>query len=244
MSDRPKTVFLRGTETELGEPVAIALLTRGATVALYDPEQPSRVADLAAKLTGLALPGRVIDLTKLTGSEDAPTLPFLALQQADIPLDAVVHLHLPDATTTEAGLLAYRDRLRPMLTAAADHLQATNSPGIVVNQFLMPTLFVDHPLASAMVEARNSVSGLIRFATVKYGKAGVRITGLMVGLLELPSLRAMASERVTSYKAPLGRWLSVAEVAGTINFLCLDSGYMTGQMLVLDGGMTGGLNGV
>jgi NAD(P)-dependent dehydrogenase (short-subunit alcohol dehydrogenase family) len=244
MSERPKTVFLRGTETELGEPVAASLLTRGATVALYDREQPARAADLAARLQAQGLPGRVIDLTPLTGSEDGPNLPFLALQQADIPLDAVVHLHLPDADTTEASLLAYRDKLRPMLTEAADHLQATNSPGIVVNQFLMPTLFVDHPLAAAMVEARNAISGLIRFATVKYGKAGVRVTGLMVGLLELPTLRAMATERVTAYKTPLGRWLSVAEVAGTINFLCLDSGYMTGQMLVLDGGMTGGLNGV
>jgi NAD(P)-dependent dehydrogenase (short-subunit alcohol dehydrogenase family) len=131
-----------------------------------------------------------------------------------------------------------------MLNAALYHMKKTNSPGIVVNQFLMPTLFVDHPLAAPMVEARNALTGLTRHACVKYGPAGIRITGLMVGLLELASLRALATERVRGAKTPLGRWLSIDEVSGTLNFLCLDSGYMTGQMLVLDGGMTGGLNGV
>jgi NAD(P)-dependent dehydrogenase (short-subunit alcohol dehydrogenase family) len=62
--------------------------------------------------------------------------------------------------------------------------------------------------------------------------------------LELPSLRALATDRVKAAKTPLGRWLSVDEVAGTLVFLCLDSGYITGQSLVLDGGMTGGINGV
>jgi NAD(P)-dependent dehydrogenase (short-subunit alcohol dehydrogenase family) len=131
-----------------------------------------------------------------------------------------------------------------MMDAALYHMQATKSPGIVVNQFLMPTLFVDHPLAAAMVEARNALTGLTRFACVKYGRDGIRITGLMLGLLELPSLRALATPRVQNAQTPLGRWLNTEEVADTLSFLCLDSGYMTGQTLVLDGGMTGGINGV
>jgi NAD(P)-dependent dehydrogenase (short-subunit alcohol dehydrogenase family) len=244
MSGRPKTVFVRGTETELGEPVAAALMTRGATVALYDPKQPARAAALTAGLNGRGLSGRAVDLTQLTGGEESPDLPFAALQSEGLTLDAVVHLHLPDATTNEAALLSYPNRLRPMLHAAAYHMQQTKSQGIVVNQFVMPTLFVDHPLAAAMVEARNALTGITRHATVKYGRAGIRITGLMLGLLELPSLRALATERVKNTKTPLGRWLSVEEVTGTLDFLCLDSGYMTGQMLVLDGGMTGGMNGV
>ena len=108
----------------------------------------------------------------------------------------------------------------------------------------MPTLLTDHPLASAMVEARNGITAITRFACVRYGKLGIRCLGLMVGLLDLPSLRGLASDHVNAAKTPLGRWITAEEVAGTLVFLSLDSGYITGQTLVLDGGMTGGINGV
>jgi NAD(P)-dependent dehydrogenase (short-subunit alcohol dehydrogenase family) len=231
-----KTVLLRGEGAALVEPVATALLDRGATVALLDME-----AGVADRIAGLGLPGRVVDLGTSGADEEAP---FQALAAAGHQLDAVVHMHLPTASTDEAALRGYAGRLRPMLNAALDYMQSTGRPGIVVNQFLMPTLLADHGLAAAMVEARNAVTGLTRFACVKYGRAGLRVCGLLVGLLELPSLRALASERVNAAKTPLGRWIRPDEVAGTIAFLGLDSGYITGQMLVLDGGMTGGINGV
>jgi NAD(P)-dependent dehydrogenase (short-subunit alcohol dehydrogenase family) len=241
MSGRPRTVLLRGTETALGEVVATTLLARGATVALHDPA-------LAGRLAERDLPGQIVDLTPWTepGTEpdSDPRAPFAALHAHGHLLDAVVHLYLPDATTDEAALLAYTGRLRPILNAAAEHMQDTGRQGIIINQFLMPTLFVDHPLASAMVEARNGLTALTRFACVRYGRAGIRTTSLQVGLLELPSLRALVSARVAAAKTPLGRWITPQEVAGTLAFLSLDSGYMSGQMLVLDGGMTGGLNGV
>jgi NAD(P)-dependent dehydrogenase (short-subunit alcohol dehydrogenase family) len=218
MSGRPKTVFLRGTHTELGEPVAAALLARGATVALYDPQQPARAASLAAALTAQGLPGRTIDLTRLTGGEDGPDVPYAALRSEGLAADAVVHLYLPDASTDEAALRAYPTHLRPMLDAALSHMQQADNQGIVVNQFLMPTLFVDHPLAAAMVEARNGLTGLTRFACVKYGRAGIRTNGLLLGLLELPSLRALATDRVKAAKTPLrwrARWYFCASTAAT-----------------------------
>jgi NAD(P)-dependent dehydrogenase (short-subunit alcohol dehydrogenase family) len=141
-------------------------------------------------------------------------------------------------------LRGHAGRLRAMVEAAAEHMEKTGRQGVVINQFLMPTLLTDHPLASAMVEARNGITAITRFTCVRYGKLGIRCLGLMVGLLDLPSLRALASDHVNAAKTPLGRWITAEEVAGTLAFLSLDSGYITGQMLVLDGGMTGGINGV
>jgi NAD(P)-dependent dehydrogenase (short-subunit alcohol dehydrogenase family) len=249
MNEGPKTVFLRGTETELAEPVAGALLARGAVVVLYDPEDPARAAALAARLTDRATPGTVLDVTTLADAAkgdaaDDPDAPFEALRRLDRAVDAVVHLHLPNASTDEASLLGHSARLRPMVRAAAENMERTGTQGIVINQFLMPTLLTDHPLASAMVEARNGIAGITRFACLRYGRQGIRCVGLLIGLLDLPSLHAMASERVNAAKTPIGHWITPDEVAGTVAFLSLDSGYMSGQMLVLDGGMTGGLNGV
>ena len=88
------------------------------------------------------------------------------------------------------------------------------------------------------------MTGITRSACVRSGKAGVRITGLIVGLLDLPELKNMASSQALAATTPLGRWISATDVAESINFLALESGYITGQMLVLDGGMTSGINGV
>jgi len=49
---------------------------------------------------------------------------------------------------------------------------------------------------------------------------------------------------VLAATTPLGRWINAVDVAETINFMALDSGYITGQMLILDGGMTSGINGI
>jgi NAD(P)-dependent dehydrogenase (short-subunit alcohol dehydrogenase family) len=131
-----------------------------------------------------------------------------------------------------------------MMNAALTHMRGIGSPGIVINQFLMPTLLADSHLAPAMVEARDSLTVLTRTACVRFGHAGIRTTSLLVGLLDLPSLHRLASERVNAANTPLGRWITPSEVARTIAFLSLDSGYMSGQMMVLDGGMTGGVNSV
>ena len=66
---------------------------------------------------------------------------------------------------------------------------------------------------------------------------------LMVGLLDAPEIRALASERVLASTTPLQRWAEPVDVAKSIAFLVLDSGYLTGQMLIMDGGLTAGING-
>jgi hypothetical protein len=238
MSAAQKTVLLRGAETDLTGIAAAALLARGAAVAIDDTAHSERGAELSARLARTDHPGTVLDLP-----EAAPD-PFAALRAQGRAVDAVVHLYLPDASTTAEDVLAYPARLRPMLAEAADAMRAAETPGIIINQFLMATLLADHPLAPSVVEARNAITGLTRVNCVRYGRHGIRITGLMVGLLDLPPLRALASERVNAATTPLGRWITPEEVVATLAFLALDSGYITGQMLVLDGGMTSGVNGV
>jgi NAD(P)-dependent dehydrogenase (short-subunit alcohol dehydrogenase family) len=80
-----------------------------------------------------------------------------------------------------------------------------------------------------------------------YAKFGVRVNALCPGWVDTPFNEPFIAqmggrEAIESYiaeKVPLGRWANVSEIAEPILFLVSDrSSYMTGQILVVDGGET------
>ncbi len=84
---------------------------------------------------------------------------------------------------------------------------------------------------------------MTRTLCIRHGRLGVRVSGLLVGLLDVPEIKSLASERILSATTPLQRWVEPVDVAKSIAFLVLDSGYISGQMLIMDGGLTAGING-
>ena len=60
-------------------------------------------------------------------------------------------------------------------------------------------------------------------------------------MVDLPEVKAFASERALAAPVPLGRWAAAEEVAKFVAFLALKGTYMSGSILVLDGGLTAGV---
>ena len=237
-----KVVLIQGGVADLVRTVTASLLARDVTVVLSNPGGQAAHAALIDDMKTAG--GRLVDLTHLqTAADDLkPMLEHIYQQYGS--LDAVVNLFVPSAATDAEVLLQYVPTLEKQVFAAGAFMAEKQIQGIVINQFMMPTMFVDHPLNSAASAARGAVTGLTRAACVRFGKSGVRVVGLFVGLLDLPEIKAIASERVLAATTTLGRWINAVDVAETINFMALDSGYITGQMLILDGGMTSGINGI
>ena len=241
MNDRKKIVLIQGCGHELTSAVASALLRAGAVVALDEPGNPAQCAALAVELADR---GEVLDLTALLPTRDDALAPLKLLHERFGSVDAVIGLYMPDASSTGAAFNNYARELETSLFAIGEFMARIGSKGVILNQFVLSTLFADHALAPSASAARGALAALTRVAAVRFGKAGVRVLGLLVGLLDLPALKAIVSERVRQANTPLGRWISAADVAETIAFFTLESGYVTGQMLVLDGGMTSGVNGL
>lgn len=93
--------------------------------------------------------------------------------------------------------------------------------------------------------AKAGVLGLIRSLAVEYGPAGIRANSIIPGLIETPqSLDAENSLGPEGLKAaggsiPWGRVGRPEEIGGVISFLLsADSTYLTGQELIVDGGLT------
>ena len=80
-----------------------------------------------------------------------------------------------------------------------------------------------------------------------YGRFGIRVNALCPGWVDTPFngpfiAQMGGREAIEAYiceRVPLGRWASVEEIAEAVLFLVSDrSSYMTGQILVVDGGET------
>jgi NAD(P)-dependent dehydrogenase (short-subunit alcohol dehydrogenase family) len=91
---------------------------------------------------------------------------------------------------------------------------------------------------------KAALVGLARGVATRYGKDGIRSNIVMPGVVQTPMLSRLfgdsaAAEAVRERMLPLGRAGSPEEVAGAVAFLAsADAGYVNGQVLSIDGGLT------
>jgi NAD(P)-dependent dehydrogenase (short-subunit alcohol dehydrogenase family) len=87
------------------------------------------------------------------------------------------------------------------------------------------------PVSSAL---RAGLGAFVKLYADRYGESGIRINCVLPGFIETYEV---AEE--TRAQIPLGRPGSTDEVAGTVAFLLSeDAGYLTGQSIRVDGGIT------
>ncbi|MBL8126198.1 MAG: glucose 1-dehydrogenase [Chloroflexia bacterium] len=87
---------------------------------------------------------------------------------------------------------------------------------------------------------KHGVVGLTRAAALGYAEEGIRVNAICPGYVDTqmvnntPLLQQRAAERT-----PMGRLAAPEEIAAAVVWLCSDAAaYMTGETMVLDGGVT------
>ena len=88
-------------------------------------------------------------------------------------------------------------------------------------------------------EAKAALLGLMRDLAIEYGKFGIRVNAVAPGNISSGWYEKLDETRrkELATEAPLGRWGTAEEVAGTILFLASElAGFITGQTIVIDGG--------
>jgi NAD(P)-dependent dehydrogenase (short-subunit alcohol dehydrogenase family) len=127
---------------------------------------------------------------------------------------------------------------------AVRSMRASNG-GTIVNVASILALVGDGLLA-AYCAAKGGVLGITRATAVAYGADGIRCNALCPGDIDTPLVQAYfeASNDPAAKRAeiereyPAGRIATPAEIARGVVFLASDdSSFMTGQPLVLDGGL-------
>jgi NAD(P)-dependent dehydrogenase (short-subunit alcohol dehydrogenase family) len=98
------------------------------------------------------------------------------------------------------------------------------------------------PLHAAYGAAKAGLMSLVRSAAVELGPSGVRVNAVAPGVVWTPRIGAMIGEEGRSRNArnaPLNRVAEPSDIASAVLFLQSDlSSYVTGQVLVVDGGVS------
>ncbi|GAB5533857.1 MAG: SDR family oxidoreductase [Rubricoccaceae bacterium] len=87
------------------------------------------------------------------------------------------------------------------------------------------------PVSSAI---RSALGAFVKLFADRYGAAGIRMNSVLPGFIETYDV-----DEATLARIPVGRAGGVEEIAATVAFLLSEGGaYITGQSVVVDGGLT------
>jgi NAD(P)-dependent dehydrogenase (short-subunit alcohol dehydrogenase family) len=231
-----------GGASGIGRATATRMVEEGARVAIID-RNADAAHEVAATIGGSAHVADVGDPDELRAAVDAAAATMGGLttlfNNAGIGNQAPLHEWEP----------AEWDRLlRVNLTgvylgfrAAIPHLRAAGGGSIVSTASISGT----RPAAgeAPYAAAKAGVAALTASAALEYGphiRVNAVSPGMIVTALTEPLLQFLPHERERYERTtPLGRLGEPADIADVVVFLCSDlARFITGQNLVVDGGMT------
>lgn len=244
-----ETVLITGGGTGIGAAIAARFAADGANVVVVGRRREP--LDEVAAATG-AVP-IVADAADATSAQAAVAATLERFGRLDVLVaNAGGHGFAPVGDTDDA---AWESALRANLTTAfvmaRESLPALlPAQGRIVVVSSLAGLFAGPSVAGYTV-GKHALIGLVKTLARDYGRRGVRVNAVCPGWVRTPMADAEMDEfataagldgREAAYAAvtadvPLGRAAEPAEIASIVRFLAsADSSYMTGAVLVADGG--------
>ena len=236
-----RTAVVTGAAGTLGLVAARALLEDGASVALMDIDA-LRLDSLVRFLRGasLSVPCDVTDASAVRQS-------FTNIEKALGPVDIVVNqASLHSAERSEDATDESWRRMLAVNVEAAAHCCRAALPGMkqrgwgrIVNVGCLATP-ADAPVESAALAAsRGAIERFTRALAREAAPYGVTVNALAPAAIATPSFEQLneAQRRQLLARVPMGRPCEPHEFAHAIRFFTApESGFITGQVLGIDGG--------
>lgn len=244
--------LITGAASGIGAACCRVLAGPGVAIALHtrkNRDGAERIAGLVREKGGTA--------HVLLGDLAEPEAPARAVEEAVAALGGLDVLvsnagfadRTPLASLTDAGFAASHDAiafaLLRLARAAKPHLLAGQDPRLVaVSSFVAHVFRLEHPVFPASAAAKAALEALVRALAVEWAPA-ITVNAVAPGFTQKdPGAHAALdpkafAERIA--RIPMRRLGATEEVAAAIAFLASPpAGYITGQVLHVDGGITAG----
>jgi NAD(P)-dependent dehydrogenase (short-subunit alcohol dehydrogenase family) len=123
------------------------------------------------------------------------------------------------------------------------HLVAGKRPGCVINLASAHGL-LGYPQRSAYGISKAGIMQMTRMLAIEWAEHGIRVNAVAPGTVDTPSRAEYFAANPDAKKAmtdriPFRRFATTDEVAAAVRYLAsAQASYITGQTLVLDGGLT------
>src|SRR5579872_571931 len=247
MSEK-RRALVTGASYGIGAAVALGLARDGFDVAVTDLDANA----LANTVAGIeAIGGRAAAVALDLRSQDSVEAGFAAAAAAFGPLDLLVNnagvpMTRPAVEITRAEWdLALAVNLSGaffMCQQMGRHLIAERRPGLIVS--LASTHgTVGFPNVVGYGVAKAGISHMTRILAIEWAPHGIRVNAIAPGTTETesraPMLADPARRETMLGRIPLRRFGTAEEMAGAVRYLASPiAGYITGQVLLLDGGLT------
>lgn len=244
-----RSMLVTGGGSGLGAAIVAAATTAGYRVASLDtrPDSPPALPTAESNVD-VAVPPEMFE-----GSVTDPTAVESVLDTFGVP-DVVVN----NAGVVRFGPLIdidldrWREVLEVNLTGALIVSQAVarrwiaeGRRGAIVNITSMNGVAAG-PNAGAYGASKAGLALLTSQMALEWGPAGIRVNAVAPGLIDAgmsePIYADGAIRSARSSKVPLGRLGTAADIAAIVLFLASsEADYITGQNLLVDGGVTGSI---
>jgi 3-oxoacyl-[acyl-carrier protein] reductase len=242
--------LITGAGIGLGRATAISLARAGYKVAVTD------ILEAEGRAVAMEI-GDAARFYPLDVTQTAQTNDVVAQAEADLgPLTALVlnagiarkHplLEMTDAQWDAVLDVDLKGMMR-VLRAAAPGMRARKSGAVVCLSSIAGHVvgWNEHIAYSA---AKGGVAGFVRASAIELAADGVRVNGIAPGVIRsaqtLDPVNSVGEDGLSAFapSVPLGRVGAPEDIADVAMFLLSDQArYMTGQILVVDGGVTAAL---
>lgn len=242
-----RVALVTGASRGLGRDIALRFAAAGAAVALLD-RKAHWADDLVAEIE--ADGGRAIalgcDVADRAALHDAFAAAATALGAIDIAVNNAMWTKYAPIEEIDSESL---DRMLGVgiagiiwgTQAAAHHMKAHGGGSIVNIASVSARLGLPNAMVYCGIKA--AVEGMSRSSAIELAPAGIRVNAVGPSTVATEGVKAMLDEATFAARVastPLGRLGETADIAEAVLFLAdpARSGFVTGQSLLVDGGIS------
>ncbi len=227
-----KTAIVTAAGKGIGAGIAKELAANGYNLALMSPSGSAEA--LAKELGGVGISGSVTEPADL---EQLVNLAMTSYGRIDAVVNHTGHppkgplLDIPDADwhTGLDMLLLNVIRVARLVTP----LMVNQGGGAIVNISTYP-VFEPEAIFPVSGVIRAGLANFTKMYSDQYAAQGIRMNNVLPGFIN-----SLAETEERRKRIPMGRYGTVDEIAKTVRFLLSpESGYITGQNIRVDGGIT------